>query len=392
MAASTPAHHVLVLNAGSSSIKYVVFDAGDLSERARGQVERIGEPGGEAGNHRQALALIVDELGKAGIDGNDLVAVGHRVVHGGEAFTAPTRVNDDALQTIRDLASLAPLHNPANADGIEVARHAFPGIPHVAVFDTAFHATMPAHAYRYAVPEAVYREHGVRRYGFHGTSHQYVTGETARRLGCPVDQVNLVSLHLGNGASACAVRGGRSIDTSMGMTPLAGLVMGTRPGDIDPGVLLHLATSAGYSADDLSALLNRESGLKGLCGAGDMREVLRRSASGDEAAELAVRKFCYQAAKQVGAYAAALGRVDALVFTAGIGENNPEIRAGICAELCALGIHVDPKRNAAPQDNGFAIHASGSKIVVYVIPTREEFEIARQTLTFVEDTGSFVTP
>ncbi len=400
---SEPGTDVLVLNSGSSSIKYVLFRRKDFAVRARGVVERIGESAPRhrhrvgddpddahpvaAANHHDALALIVAALQTDGVRADSLAAVGHRVVHGGEAFSAPTLIDDGVLRTIRELGALAPLHNPANADGIEVARRCFPGVPHVAVFDTAFHATLPPQAFRYAVPERFYAEHAVRRYGFHGTSHQYVARETARRLGRAEADVNLVSLHLGNGASACAVRGGRSVDTSMGLTPLAGLVMGTRPGDIDPGVLLHLATTAGLGVKELERILNHESGLKGLCGASDMREVLRLRAAGDPAADLAVRLFCYRAAKQVGAYCAVLGRLDALVFTAGIGENQAEVRAEICEHLGGLGVRIDLALNQRPETHPAGIQAKDSRVAVMVVATREEVEIARQALARVMGAG-----
>ena len=268
--------------------------------------------------------------------------------------------------------------------GIEVAMARRPDVPQVAVFDTAFHHSIPPRAYRYAVPDDWYREHGVRRYGFHGTSHAYVTKQAARLLGRPLEETNLIVLHLGNGASATAVRGGKSIDTSMGLTPLEGLVMGTRGGDLDPGVLLHMARHGGLSVDEIDAALNRESGLVGLCGVSDMRDILRREADGDARAELALEVYVYRLRKYVGAYAAALGRVDAIVFTAGIGENSPEIRERVCAGLEVFGVRLDATLNRGAANRARAIHEKSSSIAVWVIPTDEELEIAEQALRCVE--------
>ena len=262
------------------------------------------------------------------------MAVGHRVVHGGERFSEPALVDDEVVAAVEELVPLAPLHNPANLEGIAVARKLFPDLPQVAVFDTAFHHTMPEVAYTYAVPRAWRDEHHIRRYGFHGTSHAYVSREAARALGRPVEDVNVIVLHLGNGASATAVRGGASVDTSMGLTPLEGLVMGTRSGDLDPAVHMHLHRSLGWSLEDIDRALNRESGLKGLAGENDFREVMRLRAAGDAAAALAFDVYCYRIRKYVGAYYAVLGTVDAVVFTAGVGEHSPELRA---AALSGLG-------------------------------------------------------
>lgn len=377
---------ILVLNSGSSSIKYELFDMVDRSLLIGGAAERIGEPGSALVDHAAALDHIMGSLADEGaLDGaSRLLAIGHRVVHGGEAFREPCIIDTQVVETIRKLSSLAPLHNPANLMGIEVAMARRPDVPQVAVFDTAFHHSIPARAYRYAVPEDWYREHGVRRYGFHGSSHAYVTKQAARLLGRPIEETNLIVLHLGNGASVTAVQSGQSIDTSMGLTPLEGLVMGTRGGDLDPGVLLHMARHAGLSVDDLDAALNRQSGLVGLCDLSDMRDILRRDADGDARAKLALEVYVYRIRKYVGAYAAVLGRVDALVFTAGVGENSPDIRERVCDGLQVLGVQLDAALNRADVARARSIHAKGSSLGVWVIPTDEELEIAEQALRCVQ--------
>jgi acetate kinase len=309
----------------------------------------------------------------------EISAVGHRVVHGGELFRAPTLIRDDTLEKIGAMIPLAPLHNPPNLKGITVSRALFPGIPHIAVFDTAFHQSMPAYAYRYALPDEYYSRYNIRRYGFHGTSHQYVAREAAAMLGKKPEQINLISLHLGSGCSAAAIRNGVSVDTSMGMTPLAGLIMGTRCGEIDPGICVHLQTALGLKAGELDDLLNKKSGLKGICGVNDMRDIHRRRAAGDPLARLAFEMFVYGVKKYIGAYAAALGRIDALVFTAGIGENDPEVRRECCEGLDMLGIRIDPVRNFAAGRDARPIHAADGRVQVLVIPADEELEIARQT-------------
>ena len=316
---------------------------------------------------------------------DDLAAVGHRVVHGGARFDGPVLVDDGVLAAIRELTPLAPLHNPANALGIEVARRLYPALPQVAVFDTAFHRTMPARAYRYALPRALADRYGIRRFGFHGTSHQYVSRRAAEHLGRPIEELALITLHLGNGASAAAVDGGRCIDTSMGLTPLAGLVMGTRSGDIDPAVVFHLHREAGLDLEEIETLLTKQSGLTGLAGAGDMREIRRRIADGDADAAEALDIFCYRVRSYLGAYAAALGRVDAVVFTAGIGENDPEVRAGVCAGLEGYGVRLDAGRNSAAGAAARTVSADDSRVPVLVVPTDEELEIARQALALAGD-------
>jgi len=279
---------VLVLNSGSSSLKYQLFDMAERTLVARGAAERIGEPDSDISDHAAALDRIVGLAADEAGDGRDLLGIGHRVVHGGEAFREPCLIDERVIEAIRGLSSLAPLHNPANLLGIEVAMARRPDVPQVAVFDTAFHHTIPPHAYRYAVPEEWYESHGVRRYGFHGTSVAYVAKQAAREIGRPLGELNLIVLHLGNGASVTAVANGKSVDTSMGMTPLEGLVMGTRSGDIDPGVIVHMARQAGMSVEEIDADLNGESGLSGLCGVGDVRDVLEREAAGDARARLAL--------------------------------------------------------------------------------------------------------
>jgi len=333
-------------------------------------------------DHRRGLQRVIEVLADAGPLGDigDLAAIGHRVVHGGEWFHCPTRIDDAVVAAIRETVPLAPLHNPANLDGIEVARTLLSGIPQVAVFDTAFHQTMPPVAWRYAVPADLYRKHRVRRYGFHGTSHQYVARRAAEFLGQPPEDCNLVTLHLGNGASATAVEAGRSVDTSMGLTPLEGLVMSTRSGDIDPAVLFYLSRQAGMDIDALDELLNRRSGLLGICGVNDMREIVHRAESGQDDARLAVELFCYRLKKYIGAYMAALGRVDALVFTGGIGENQARIRALACAGLEAFGITIDPVANESSARDARRVSDPDSTVAILVVPTDEELEIARQTL------------
>ena len=364
--------NVLVLNCGSSSLKYRVVDLEQRSALASGLVERIGEPGGVP-DHRAAMSAALDDIELAGI-----VLVAHRVVHGGTRFTDPVLIDDEVLAEVRALAVLAPLHNPVNAVGIEAARRALPELPHVAVFDTAFHQTLPPHAYTYAVPLDWATRHGVRRYGFHGTSHAYVARAAAQLLGREPHDVNLIVLHLGNGASAAAIERGRSVDTSMGLTPLEGLVMGTRSGDVDPALAAHLRRTAGLGAEEIDRVLNTGSGLKGLAGVSDVREVHARVTAGDEAAERALDVYCYRIRKYVGAYLAVLGHADAIVFTAGVGENDPIVRARSLAGLERLGIRVDDERNRADSREARAVSPAGAGVAVLVVPTDEELEMAEQ--------------
>ncbi len=359
---------VFVLNCGSSSLKYRLVDTGAGTAVDAGLIERVTD-------HAAALDSALEQVGGEQID-----CVAHRVVHGGERFTAPVVVDDEMLEELRALAELAPLHNPVNVLGIEVARRALPELPHVAVFDTAFHTTLPPHAYTYAVPREWAREHGVRRYGFHGTSNAYVSRAAAALLGRELAEANLIVLHLGNGASATAIAGGRSVDTSMGLTPLEGLVMGTRSGDVDPALVLHLRRTAGLGVEEIEDLLNSGSGLLGLAGAGDMREVHRRIAAGDADAALALDVYCYRIRKYVGAYFAALRRVDAVVFTAGVGEHDATVRATALAGLERFGIAVDPERNAA---GASVISPPDAEVAVLVVPTDEELEIANQAAALV---------
>ena len=393
---------VLVLNSGSSSIKYRLFLA-DGAEVASGLVERIGEATGRAthrtvgpdgtveetvdeaviADHEDGFARIVAALEVAG-RAEALDAIGHRVVHGGAEFVAPTPIDDAVIDRIRAQVPLAPLHNPANLTGIEVAARLRPDLPQVAVFDTAFHGTLPPHAYRYAVPAAWEHEHGVRRYGFHGTSHAFVARRAARFLDRPLEDLKLITLHLGNGASVTAIDGGKSVETSMGLSPLEGLVMGTRSGDIDPAVIFHVQRVAGLSPDEVERALNRESGLLGLCGDNDLRTIEERADDGDEQAEIALEVYAHRIRKYLGAYTAVLGGLDAVVFTAGAGENAASVRARICRDLAVLGVEVEPERNdiAAVRDAAegvVAIQADGSRVAVLVVATDEELEIAEQT-------------
>jgi len=393
---------VLVLNVGSSSIKYQLLelDDGGRGERlATGLVERIG--GGPDGSlthrpasgkpyelerafddHEQALDAVLAAFREAGpdLDRISLTAVGHRVVHGGSEFTRATVLDDAVLERIRSLIPLAPLHNPANLTGIEVARRAFPSVPQVAVFDTAFHQTLPEPAFTYAVPREWRERYAVRRYGFHGTSHGYVSRRAAEFLGRPLGETNTIVLHLGNGASVSAVEGGRSVDTSMGLTPLEGLVMGTRSGDLDPAVPAYLQRVAGLDAADVDRVLNHDSGLLGLAGSNDLRDVKKAAAQGDSGARLAIDVYCHRIRKYVGAYYAVLGRVDAIVFTAGVGENDPQTRALSLSGLERLGIAIDPDRNESAERGERYISPVGAEVAVLVIPTDEEIEIARQAL------------
>jgi len=397
--------NILVINSGSSSIKYKLFSMTDKTVLASGLLEQIGE--GESrlrhysrnlsgemesldkaervANHKEGIKLISavlqesDELPAMG----ELSGIGHRVVHGGEDFQEPTIINQEVIDTIRNLIPLAPLHNPANLLGIEVSLESAPTVPQVAVFDTAFHQSIPTHAFRYAIPQHLYEAHGVRRYGFHGTSHHYVAKQAAVFLDRPFESLNLITLHLGNGASATAIRGGKSIDTSMGMTPLEGLIMGTRSGDIDPAIIFYLGRRTGMGVEAVESILNKESGLKGICGVNDMREIGELAQAANPQAKLAIDMVCYRIKKYIGAYYAALGRLDAIVFTGGIGEHASFIRASACEGLSHLGIEVDPKRNNLRSGVAFEIQTGNSPVKVLVIPTNEELEIAEQTVATI---------
>ncbi|MFF5128104.1 acetate kinase [Streptomyces syringium] len=397
------ATRVLVLNSGSSSVKYQLLDMADGARLAVGLVERIGEEtsrlahtplatGGAKrereqpiADHEAALRAVAGELAAdgLGLDSPELAAIGHRVVHGGKKFTEPTVITDEVTAEIERLVPVAPLHNPANITGIRVAQALRPDLPQVAVFDTAFHTTMPEAAARYAIDVETADAHRIRRYGFHGTSHAYVSRETAKLLGKDPSEVNVIVLHLGNGASASAVRGGRCVDTSMGLTPLEGLVMGTRSGDIDPAVISHLARNADMSIDEIDSLLNKKSGLIGLCGDNDMREIRRRIDAGDERAALAFDIYVHRLKKYIGAYYAVLGKVDAVAFTAGVGENAAPVREAAVAGLEELGLAVDADLNAVRGDEARLISPEYARVAVAVVPTDEELEIATQTYALV---------
>ena len=404
---------VLVINSGSSSLKYRLIEMTSEKTLADGVIERIGQSGSFAthtvrafggpgpaptisaasrtrelpiADHRQAFAVMREAFAQWGpsLEENPPVAVGHRVVHGGARFFAPTVITPLVEAGIDDLGLLAPLHNPANVAGIRAARAAFPEVPHVAVFDTAFHQSIAPAAYTYAIDAEIAREHRVRRYGFHGTSHKYVSEEAARFLGRAGDpDFRQIVFHLGNGASVTAIRGGASVETSMGFTPLEGLVMGTRSGDIDPAVLLHLARRADMGNGDLDTLLNKRSGLLGLAGRSDMRDVLAAVEEGDAAATLAFEVYIHRLRFYAGAYIALLGGIDAISFTAGVGENAARVRAEALATLGFLGVQVDPLRNEAPGRGIRRISGEDSAVDVLVVPTNEELEIARQALAAV---------
>jgi acetate kinase len=395
---------ILVINSGSSSIKYQLFGGEKMIPMASGLVEKIGEPSSrikhsaiaipqsttrtlddlQIPDHRTGLSHMVellmdDEIGVI-TSPEEITAVGHRVVHGGERFSQPTIITREVLETIESLIPLAPLHNPANLTGIQVAQELFPSATQVAVFDTAFHQTMPAAAYRYAVPNQLYEEHGVRVYGFHGTSHLYVTKQAIAYLGKAPAETNLITAHLGNGCSITAVKGGQSIDTSMGFSPLAGLIMGTRSGDVDPALPYFLGSALGMSFADIDRLLNKQSGMLGLTGQNDLREIEERQMNGDPLAQLALDMYAYRIKKYTGAYIAALGTLDALVFTAGVGEKSDIVRGLVCSGLEGLGIQLDPQKNQRGA-TGYVteIQAPESAVKILIIPTNEELEIANQT-------------
>lgn len=387
---------VLVLNCGSSSVKFAVVDASDGERLLTAFAERVGAAGtvlritrGDStqtltpddGSHQTVLRLVLAQVDELGVR---VRGVGHRVVHGGPEFTASALVDARVLDVIRTVTGLAPLHVPANVAGIEAAQQVLPDVPHVAVFDTAFHLTMPPRAYRYALPTSWYEEHGVRRYGFHGTSHRYVSARAAELLGRPLTSLRLVTAHLGNGCSAAAVRGGESVDTTMGMTPLEGLVMGTRSGDVDPGVLEYIADRLGLDVHGVVRALNSSSGLLGVSEvSNDLRTVSAAAAQGSEPARLAIAMFCYRLAKYVAALVVPLGRLDALVFTGGIGEHSAEVRAAVLGQLGFLGLTEDPVANAVHgRDTRGRVSAPG-QVQALVVPTDEELVIARDTAALI---------
>jgi acetate kinase len=390
---------VLVVNSGSSSIKYQLVDPAAGRAVASGLVERIGEKTGAVkhtygdatkkeqvhiADHEEGMRIVLglfEEVGPS-LHESNVVAVGHRVVQGGPVFAGPALIDDEVVDQIEALSPLGPLHNPAHVTGMRVARRLLPDVPQVAVFDTAFFRELPPEAATYAIDAKIAETYQVRRYGAHGTSHQYVSQEVARYLGRPVEELNQIVLHLGNGASASAVRGGHAVDTSMGLTPLEGLVMGTRSGDIDPAVVFHLHRNAGMSIDELDDLLNRRSGIKGISGENDFRALHSLVQSGDESAKLALDVYVHRLKKYIGAYHAILGRLDVLTFTAGVGENDDIVRARTCAGLEPLGIVLDPGRNEG-KGGPKVISTDDSPVTVLVYPTNEELAIARQALEVI---------
>ena len=401
---------VLVINSGSSSLKYSLMDMDRELPLGEGLIERIGQDAGDIthtvrrvsdgsaaptvldekhrssrriADHDEAFRVMLEQFAEHGpqLDDSPPVAVGHRVVHGGARFFAPTPIDDLVEINIEDLSELAPLHNPGAVAGIRAGRRAFGSVPHVAVFDTAFHQTLPPAAYTYAIDRTVAERHRVRRYGFHGTSHKFVSEQAALFLDRPLEDLRQIVLHLGNGVSMTAIDGGRSVETSMGMTPLEGLVMGTRSGDIDPAVLIHLARRAGMSTDDLDTLLNKRSGLLGLAGRSDMRDILAGVDAGEDAATLAFDVYIHRLRAYVGAYIAQLGGVDVISFTAGVGENAARVRAESLATFGFLGLEIDAEANDQRRPGIRRISTATSSVEVLVVPTNEELEIARQALS-----------
>ena len=398
--------NILVINAGSSSLKYQLLNPETGALLAKGLCERIGIDGKftykpqvegkkvldavdvAMPTHSEAIQAVLNALvdAKNGVIGSmkEIDAVGHRVVHGGEAFNKSVLITDEVMKAIEDCIPLAPLHHPANLTGIRACQKVMPGVPMVAVFDTAFHQTMPAKAYMYALPYAYYENDKVRRYGFHGTSHKYVAGRAAAMLGKKPEELKLISCHLGNGSSVTAVDGGKSVDTSMGFTPLAGLPMGTRAGDLDAGILQYVMTKYNMSIDEMLNVLNKKSGVEGLsCVSSDFRDLENAAAEGNEKAALAQEKFAYEVKKFVGAYAAAMSGVDAIIFTAGVGENDKAIRAMVCEGLEYMGVKLDAEANNV-RGKETVISAADSKVKVLLIPTNEELMIAMDTAAIVK--------
>lgn len=395
--------NVLVINCGSSSLKYQLMEMDGETQRAKGLIERIGLAQGihtfsPAGNpalteelpipdHARACELVLAALlhPEHGVleSLGQISAIGHRVVHAGERYSASVVITDDVIDALRECVPLAPLHNPANITGIEAALSVLPGVPQVGVFDTAFHQTMPDMAYIYPIPYHLYTEHRIRRYGFHGTSHRYVTARAAQMLERDIADLNFISCHLGNGASVAAVRGGKSVDTSMGLTPLEGLMMGTRSGDIDPALVGFLSRTLDLDLSGVEKILNKESGLLGISGiSSDLRDVEREYAKGNDRARLAMETYAYHIRKYIGAYAVALGRVDAIIFTAGVGEHASLIREWACKGLDAIGAALDPFKNATRHDESI-ISKSSSRVRIMIVPTNEELMIARDTAQLV---------
>lgn len=397
---------ILVINAGSSSIKYQLLDMAGESLMASGVIERIGEKKGtlshkryvdgqesktvlerEINDHKDGMHLLIDMITSAdtGVikSKDEIIAIGHRVVQGGESFSSAIRIDDSVKKAIEENNPLAPLHNPANLTGINVAEELFPDTPNVAVFDTEFHQTMPAKAYLYALPYEYYQELKIRRYGFHGTSHKYVAKNVAKAMAKKPEDINVITVHLGNGGSISAVREGKCVDTSMGMTPLAGVMMGSRCGDLDPAIAGYIAEAKNISAREVDAILNKKSGLIGICGMNDMRDIHDSAAGGNERAKLAVDMFSYRVKKYIGAYFAALGHVDAIAFTAGIGENDDIVRAGVCQDMQGLGLEIDLAANEGRISVEKKISTDSSKVDIWVIPTNEELQIAQDTVEII---------
>jgi acetate kinase len=386
---------ILVLNCGSSSIKYQVIDVDDESRLATGLVQKIGLPDSTlehttqgvthriermVADHQQALELVVSAFGMYGPPLADVVAVGHRAVHGGEAFRQPVRIDAGVIDKLRELSPLAPLHNPPGIAGIEAAMTALPDVPHVAIFDTAFFATLPAEAYTYAIDAELAKTYSIRKYGFHGTSHKYVSERVAELLEKPYDEVDQIVCHLGNGASISAIRGGVAVDTSMGLTPLQGLVMGTRSGDVDPGLHAYLAREANMSVAEIDRMLNNRSGISGLTGGtSDFRDLATRIEAGDGAAKLAYDVYIHRLVSYIGAYLAILGGVDAITFTAGVGENDDAVRESVCDRLAPLGFLLDDEANKVRSKEPRRISQPDSPIQILVVPTNEELAMARET-------------
>lgn len=394
---------ILVINCGSSSLKYQVFDMSNEAVLAKGLVEKIGLPGSflkhrrkeedniimesDMPNHEAAIGLVMDALldERHGVvkSMDEIEAVGHRVVHAGERYAGSVLINEDVMHALRQCIELAPLHNPPNIMGIEVCAKLMPNVKHVAVFDTAFHQTMPQTAYLYGVPLSLYRQYGLRRYGFHGTSHRYVSERAAHMLGRPASEVKVITCHLGNGASVAAIDGGRSIDTSMGFTPLEGLIMGTRSGDLDPAVVPFLMEKENMNSEQISSFLNKKCGVMGISEvSSDFRVIEEAATKGNDQAQLALDMYYYRVRKYVGAYAAALGRVDAIVFTAGLGENSPEVREAVCKHLGFMGVELDLAKNRV-RGKEVDLSSEGAKVKVLLIPTNEELIIARDTRELV---------
>ena len=389
---------VLVINCGSSSLKFALLSESDNTPLLSGLAERLGTAEGvmnwkageireqvpiRDGRHSTAMSSLLPLIER--FAHQPLVAVGHRIVHGGEHFTGASIINDEVIDAIQQASALAPLHNPAQLTGIDEAMKVFSDIPHIAIFDTAFHQSMPAHAYRYALPEYLYTEHGVRRYGFHGTSHRYVSNQASLLLGMQPDQGAWLTAHLGNGCSTCAILDGQSLDTSMGMTPLEGLVMGTRSGDVDPNLHSHLARTLGWDLDRIDHMLNRESGLLGLSGlSNDMRTLVAAREEGHEGATLAVDVFCYRLARSLAGLAVALPRIDGLIFTGGIGENSPLVRELTISHLALFGLNIDPAANATPPGNPARQIQAANSPAILVIPTDEERQITEECLELLD--------